>query len=133
MLADMTKLFQQTPHVSSVDICFGFLYRKSCLSAAQICSMIPSHVKHLAISIRDLNEIKNVFERLQYLSSANFFFDYSPFWHEVTQWLDTNRKGSSYQADSFSVCVWLGKSNNQSKDIKIGNKRVKLFDEHFLQ
>jgi len=130
MLADMTKLLRQTCCLSSVDICFGFLSRKSWLTAVEICSMIPSYVKHLAVSIKDLNEIKSILEQLQHLSSANFYFDYTPSWDEITKWLDSNRKGSSYQADSFSVYIWLGKSKNQPKEIKVGNKRVKLADEH---
>lgn len=130
MLSDMTKFFQTTPHLSSLDIDFGFLSRKSSLTAKDICSMIPSHVKHLSVSIKDLNEIKSIFQRLEHLSSANFFYDYIPTWNEVTQWLDKNRKGSSYEVDSFSVCVWLGKSSNHSNQIEVGNKRIKLTDEH---
>jgi len=130
MLSDMTKFFETIPHLSSVDIGFGFLSRKSSLTATDICSMIPSHVKHLSGSIKDLNEIKSIFQRLEHLSSANFFYDYIPTWNEVTSWLDSNRKGSSYDVDSFSVCVWLGKNSNHSNKIKFGNKRVKLVDEY---
>ena len=130
MLADMTELLRQTSDLSSVDICFGFQCRKSNLTATQICSMIPSHVKHLAVSIKDLNEIKHIIERLEYLSSANFFYDYTHSWNEITPWLNTDRQGSSYEADSFSACIWLGKNNNQPNEIKIGNKRMKLNDEH---
>ncbi len=130
MLAEMTNFLHQTCCVSSVDICFGFLSRKSYLTAAEINLMIPSHIKHLAISIKDLNEIKGILERLQYLSSANFYFDYTPSWKEITKWLDIKRKGSSYQADAFSVCIWLGKNTTQSKVMKIDNKRVKLANEY---
>jgi hypothetical protein len=130
MLYEITQFLQNTPCVSSVDIGFGFLTRKSSLTATDICSMLPAHVKHLAASIKNLNEIKSIFQRLEHLSSANFFYDYMPTWNEVTQWLDDNRTGSSYEADSFSMCVWLGKSNNSSKQIKFGNKRIKLVDEH---
>lgn len=126
----MTNFFQKTPQVSSVDIDFGFLSRKSSLTATDICSMVPAHVKHLAVSIKYLNEMKNIFQRLEHLSSANFFYDYTPIWTEVTNWLDSNRKGSSYEVDSFSACVWLGKSSNHANEIKLGNKRVKLADEH---
>lgn len=130
MLAEMTKLLQLTSHVSSVDICYGFLSRQSRLTATELCLMIPTHVKHLAVSIKDLNEIKNICTRLHNLSSTNFFYDYTPSWNEITYWFDVKRKGSSYQADSFSVCIWLGKNDNQSNEIKVGPKRVKLTKEH---
>ena len=130
MLADMTNLLQQTCHVSSLDIGFGFFSRKSRLTATEVCSMIPSHVKHLALSIKNLNEIKNTLERLEQLSSANFYFDYTPSWNEITEWLDIKKKGSSYQVDSFSACVWLGNNIIQPKEIILNNKRIKLTDEH---
>ena len=130
MLSDMTRFFQKTPHVSSVEISFDFLSRKSSLTATDICSMLPPHVKHLAVSIKDLYEIKSIFQRLEHLSSANFFYDYTPGWNEITRWLDDHRKGSSYDVDSFSACVWLGKNISSSTAIKVGNKRVKLIDEH---
>ncbi len=131
ILADITDLLEQTSRLSSLDICFGFFSRKSSLTAAEICPMIPSHVKHLAVSIKDLNEIKSILERLQHLSSANFYFDYTPSWNEITKWIERNRKGSSYQADSFSVCVWLGKNSAEPKVAKVGNKRIKRTDEHY--
>jgi hypothetical protein len=130
MLNDMAILLKKTCHVSSLDICFGFLSRKSCLTAVEICSMIPIDVKHLAVSVKNLVEIKTILERFQHLSSANFYFDYTPSSNEITTWIDSKKEGSSYQADSFTVCVWLGKSIIQPNEAKIGNKRIKLTDEH---
>lgn len=126
MLASMTELLRKTSRVSSVDICYGFLSRQSRLTATDLYSMLPSHVKHLAVSIKDLNEIKHICNQLKNLSSANFFYDYTPSWKEITYWFDVKRKGSSYEADSFSVCVWLGKNDYHSNEIKVNNKRIKL-------
>ena len=130
MISDMSKLLRQTTNLSSVDICFDFLSRKSCLTATDIYFLVPSHVQHLAVAIKDLNEITNVLEQRPELSSASFMFDYTPTYKEVTTWIEDNRKDSSYQADSFSVCVWLGKSNNHSKEINLGHKRIKLTDQY---
>lgn len=126
MLSDMAKLLQCISNLSSIDICFDFLSRKSCLTAGDIGFLVPSHVHHLAVAIKNLNEITTVLEQRPDLSSASFMFDYSPTYKEVTTWLEDNRTGSSYQADSFSVCVWLGKSSNHSKEISLGPKRMKI-------
>ena len=130
MISDMAKLLGQVSNLSSIDICFDFLSRKSCLTAGDICFLIPSRVHHLAVAIKDLNEITSVLEQRPELSSASFMFDYTPTYNEVTTWLEGNRTGSSYQADSFSVCVWLGKSSTHSKEINLGPKRMKLTDDY---
>jgi hypothetical protein len=129
MLADMTNLLQQTCGLSSVDICYGFYIRKTTLTTTEICSMVPSNVKHLAVSVKNLNETKSILERFQYLSSANFYYDYTPYRNEITEWLDNKKKGSTYQVDSFSVYIWLGKNTIYPEGIHLSNKRIKLTDE----
>ncbi|CAF3108676.1 unnamed protein product [Rotaria sp. Silwood2] len=126
MLNDIANLLKKTCCISSVDICSGFFSRKSSLTATEICSLLPTHVKQLAVSVKNVNEIKSVLERFQHLSSVKFYFDYTPYWNEVTKWLDDKRKGSSYQADSFSIYIWLGNNTIQLKEVNVGNKRVKL-------
>ncbi|CAF4796823.1 unnamed protein product [Rotaria sp. Silwood1] len=125
MLSDMANLLKQTYRIASVDICSGFFSRKSSLTATEICSILPMHIKQLAASVKTFNEIKNIIERFQHLSNVKFYFDYTPYASEIFKWLDDKRKDSSYQVDSFSVCVWLGKNTTQMKEVKVGDKRIK--------
>jgi hypothetical protein len=118
----------------------SFLQRARCLSsliidydsciynswtADSICSMVPSHVKHLAVSIKNLDEIRLVLRRFQHLSSVQFKFAHT-LDKGITQWMKENMTGSNYKAEYCSVCVWFGKNTIESKERKCGNKRIKL-------
>ncbi|CAF0957997.1 unnamed protein product [Didymodactylos carnosus] len=103
---------------------------KSRLTADAICSMIPAHVLHLAVSIKNLNELKIVLERLEHLSSARFFFDHTPCLSQFHEWFKTKKQGLSYRTERFSLHVWLENNSVQSNEVRVGNKRIKLADDH---
>jgi hypothetical protein len=131
IVADIKNLLQQTCNVYSLNIRGLLLNQKSCLTANHICSMIPIHVRQLAVSIINLNEVKIVLQRLQHLSTAKFIFDETPCWNHFHQWFKTNKQNMSYQTDPFSLHVCFKKNNNvQSNDVKASNKRIKFTDDH---
>lgn len=130
MIVDITNLLRKTCNVSSLNICFNFFTGKSSLTAIDICSMTPTHVKYLTVSIKDLVEAATVLYRLQHLSSVKFFFDHCPTWKPFIAELENQKKGSTYHTTSFSICIWLRQNNLQYKQIKAGNKRIKLTDDH---
>jgi hypothetical protein len=126
MLADIANMLQGNCNLSSLDICGDFFSRKSHLTANDICSVTPSHVKHLAVSIKSLKEAQNVVERLKHLSSANFYFDFIPTLNRNIEWFAQRTQGLSYRIDGFSLCVWLGRSIIQPSNITGARKRIKL-------
>ncbi|CAF1113166.1 unnamed protein product [Adineta steineri] len=94
-----------------------------------ICCMVPSHVKHLKVSIKNPDEIKLVLKRLQQLSSAQFRFGHTSCWRKLTEWIDRNMPRSSYKADAYSFIVWLGKNSIEFNESKHNSKRIKLTDD----
>jgi hypothetical protein len=131
IVTDIKSLLQQTCNVSSLNICASSSNRKSCLTADNICSMIPNHVRQLTVSIKNLNETTNVLERLEHLSSAKFLFDETPCWNHFHEWFKTKKQKISYQTERFSLHVWFKKNDNvQSNEMEVCNKRIKLTDDH---
>ncbi|CAF3418498.1 unnamed protein product [Rotaria sp. Silwood2] len=130
IIADLISLLQQTCSLTSLDICCNYDSRRSKLTAQDICSMTPSHVKHLAAAIENLNEVKICLEKLQHLLTARFFYRSSSFSNLLTEWLEEKRAGSSYFVGAVFTKVWFVQNNNQFKLVQIGNKRIKLTVDH---
>jgi len=133
IIADLSNLFQQAHSLISLDIGCEYENRKSKLTAQDICSMTPSHVKHLSASIKNLNEAKLSLEQLQHLSTARFFYHTNDlFSNSFIEWLDKNRIGSAHFVGAVYTKIWFGHNNIQPKTITVGNKRIKLTDEHHI-
>lgn len=128
LLADIREFFRQASRVSFVGFDYSFNGRKSSLTAKEICSMVPINIKHLAASIKNVSEMKNILQKLPYLSSANFMYQRTPKQTEIAEWLNIYRPYSSYKEDTITFWIWLGKDTNQLNEIQIGNKRMKLND-----
>ncbi|CAF0929656.1 unnamed protein product [Rotaria sordida] len=130
IITDLSTLLQQACSLTSLDICCNYDSRRSKLTAQDIYSMTPSHVKHLAASIKNLNEVKICLTKLQHLLTARFFYRSSSFSNVVVEWLEQEKAGSSYFVGAVFTKVWLVQSNNQFKLVRIGNKRIKLTVDH---
>jgi hypothetical protein len=133
IIADLSNLVKQAHSLISLDIACQYENRKSKLTAHDICSMTPSHVKHLSASIKNLNEAKIFLEQLQHLSTARFFYATNDlFSHSFIEWLKQNKIGSSHFVGAVYTKIWFGHNNIQPKTIRVGNKRIKLTDEHHI-
>ncbi|CAF0976017.1 unnamed protein product [Rotaria sordida] len=130
IITDLSSLLQQACSLTSLDICCNYDSRRSKLTAQDIYSMTPSHVKHLAASIKNLNEVKICLTKLQHLLTARFFYRSSSFSNVVVEWLEQEKAGSSYFVGAVFTKVWFVQSNNQYKLVRIGNKRIKLTVDH---
>jgi hypothetical protein len=130
IVTDIASLLKQACNVSSLIICAMSFAKKSDLIADDICSMTPVHVKHLVVPIKNLHEVKTVLERLEHLSSAQFFFDDTPCWREFHEWFKTNKQGLSYRTERLSLHIWLEENSVTSNEVRVGHKRIKLADEH---
>jgi hypothetical protein len=126
MIVDIAHLLRKTCNIFFLDICADFSTGKSNLTAMDICAMTPTHVRHLTVSITDIDEAMTVLHQFRRLSSAKFFFDHCPSWDKFDAWLKEHRKGSTYYRNDSSTCVWLRQNNFLYKEIEGSNKRIKL-------
>jgi hypothetical protein len=133
IIADLSNLFQQAHSLISLDIGCEYENRKSKLTAHDICFLTPSHVKHLAAPIKNLTEAKISLEQLQHLSTARFFYPTNDsFSNSFIEWLKQNKPGSSHFVGAVYTKIWFGHNNFQPKAVRVGNKRIKLADEHHM-
>jgi hypothetical protein len=89
-----------------------------------LCSIIPRSVKHLQISITNLEAMKNILEQLNQLLSVTF---YSPnianYYEEMKKWIQLKRKNSLCREGLRCLEIWLGISMNNDNE-KYSVKRV---------
>jgi hypothetical protein len=76
-----------------------------------ICSIVSYPVQHLQIPINNIEEMKVILKRFDYLSSVTFKFatdSLDPI-AEIVQWLLKASRDFTYQSTKFSLSLWLGK------------------------
>jgi len=131
IIDDLTSLLQRACNLTSLYIHCPYGSGGSKLTAQHICAMTPSNVKHLATPIKNLDEAKICLEQLQHLTTAKFFYLKNRLLlASFIEWLKQNRTGSSHFVGALYTKIWFGNHSTQPKAIKVGNKRMKLTDEH---
>ena len=101
----------------------------------KIYSLLPFHIKHLNIPINDINQIKIVLERCQYLIAVRFelYIDFpdGDEQSKIVKWLSENTINSTYKFQDGSVVVWIGQKKIVTDEVrKKTDKRIKLTDKH---
>jgi hypothetical protein len=101
------------------------------LTAQDICSITPPQLKHLATAIKNLNETRIVLEQLQHLSTARFFYASNNSSSDAfIEWLEKNKIGSSHFVGAVQTKIWFGHDPIRPNKVIVGNKKIKLIDEH---
>jgi hypothetical protein len=103
-------------NVRSLSLTSGQSPLTSGITLEQIFSMVPVHIKHLQVMVKDFDEVRLVIDKLQQLSSIKFqivrvmarsFSENRP---SVTE----KRKGSTcFKMDPY-LQMWLGKPNTEN-------------------
>ncbi len=128
---DLPNLLHRACNLTSLDIHYQYENGGSKLTAQHICAMTPLNVKHLATPIKNLDEAKICLEQLQHLTTAKFFYPKNRLLlASFIEWLKQNRTGSAHFVGALYTKIWFGNHSTQPKAIKVGNKRMKLTDEH---
>jgi hypothetical protein len=74
-----------------------------------ICLLIPDYIKHLKITVKNINDMKIIFDRFDYLSSITFHFTFPksiPSAKIIESFLDI-KKDLTYRIDDCTIRVWL--------------------------
>ncbi|CAF3239928.1 unnamed protein product, partial [Rotaria sp. Silwood2] len=125
MRANIASLLQRTCCLTSLTIDYDSCIYNS-WTAENICSMVPSHIKHLTVSIKNPDEIKLVLKRLPHLSSAQFRCGHTSSWRKFIEWFEENKAGSRCRGNAYLMSLWLDKTSVQSIEQKHSNKRIKI-------
>lgn len=81
----------------------------SSAKAENICLIVPDTVKHLQVSVKNMDDMKIIIERFKYLSSVTFehFNRAKILSAELIPWLMENRNKSTYRIDEIYVSIWF--------------------------
>lgn len=83
----------------------------------RLSSMIPKSVKHLQISISNLDEAKCLINQFDQLWSITLHSNsISTFSIEIEKWINSTRTGSSYRYGLHSLQIWLSDLNYNEID-----------------
>ena len=121
---DIGRFLHGIGNLTSLQISTGLSMYEHGFSVSEYCSMIPLHVKHLAIPIRSIDQSITILERFNHLSTVQFILDRriaAVASEQLENWLDENRNGSQLSTEYLRVYVWIGKQMEKST-----NKRRKL-------
>jgi hypothetical protein len=82
------------------------------VTMAYVCSIVPFHVKHLTVKIKQLDDMKIVVNELKHLSSISFCFPYCGKINvnEMINWLIIDRRDFTYLETENSFNLWLGEN-----------------------
>ncbi len=131
IITNLRNLLQQACSLTALDICCQYEQRNSNLTAQDICSITPPQLKHLATAIKNLNETRIVLEQLQHLSTARFFYASNNSSSDAfIEWLEKNKIGSSHFVGAVQTKIWFGHDPIRPNKVIVGNKKIKLIDEH---
>lgn len=112
------NIFKQTSNVHTFEVCNNLPSMNSSTTVEDICLLIPTYIQHLKITVKNVNEMKIVFDRFKYLSSITFRFSSDasiPSTKLIESFLDI-KNDFTYKKDDCAIRVWLNQSTNNLKN-----------------
>jgi hypothetical protein len=129
----ISSILKETSNIHSLKINF-IPNETSFINSGILCSIIPRSVKHLQISITNLDEMKNILEQLNQLLSVTFYSPNISNYHEdIKKWIQLKRKDSLYREGLRSVHIWLGipiNNDNEKHSKKRGLHRMRRWQSN---
>jgi hypothetical protein len=112
IVENLIYFFKQMPHLHSLTI------DSSSAKADNICLIVPDTVKHLQVSVKNMEDMKMIIERFKYLSSVTFehLNRVKILSTEFVPWLMENRENSTYRIDEIYVSIWVDKIIKQNRE-----------------
>lgn len=109
-IENITILLNKTSNLRSL-LLFDYWAPDNCMERMEtICSIIPSHLKHLKIRVKNIDDIKYILEHLIYLKSVTF--EYAQILsinrEDFIKFLSSLNRYSSLWDSRYALNVWLG-------------------------
>jgi hypothetical protein len=131
ILMDMKIFFEQAQNLSALLIHTSFYRHKFDLKIEDIHAIVPRHVKQLQIPIDNLDQINQILERCEQLSTIEFDIEGIEFGNQIIKWFDDNTINTTCRHKSERIIVWIGKKRIQSTVLYSNHKRIKVLDCNF--
>lgn len=113
----LTNLFRQTTQINALEIHNHCTSLNSTLTIEDLCALVPSHIKHLKMTVKNINEMKILFDRFVHLSSITFQFTCSKSIPsgKLIECILNIKKDLTYRTDDCSIRVWLNQYSNEKQ------------------
>ena len=126
-ISNIVNLFERTYNILSLSIFYRRSRTCSMLDARRIYRILPRYIIDLTIEIITIDDMKLIFERLEYLSSFTVVLSvFSMPSAVIVEWFKDNVNDFTHRVDGNRIYVWLGHYTKRSPEIKVGLKRIKL-------
>jgi len=123
LIGYVSSILKETSNIHTLKIAYIHI-EEPFINNEILCSIIPRSVKHLQISITNLDEMKNILEQLNQLLSVTFYSPNISNYHEdIKKWIQLKRKKSLCRETLRYIQIWLGISINNDNE-KRSMKRV---------
>lgn len=123
-------LLEQAHNVRSLGIQSSWKWNDYFNNMKEICLILPKHIQHLRVDICSIEQMKEVFERIKYVSSVTF---QSVGWERVIKcfdnfllWLTERGMDFSSVTTGNELHIWLGKTVRKDDEILHTNKLLKI-------
>lgn len=108
----LIDFFRHTSRIHTLEICNNLTSIHFNTTIEDLCLIVPRSIQHLTITVKNINEMKVLFDRLEFLSSITFRFSFVksiPSAKIIESFLNI-RKDLTYRKNDCSIQVWLNKS-----------------------
>lgn len=105
----LIELFQQTTNLQDFYVCNNLSLIHSETTIDDIVEIVPRSIRHFKIDVKNLNDMKLIFDRFQHLTSINFQFSTLksvPSDKLIESFLQI-QQDLTYRKDDTSIQVWL--------------------------
>ncbi|CAF4433070.1 unnamed protein product, partial [Rotaria sp. Silwood2] len=121
----ISSILKKTSNIHSLKIIYNHT-GEPFINIEKLSSIIPRSIKHLQISITNLDEMKNILEQLNQLSSVTFYsLNMSYYYEDIMKWIKVKQKNSIYRRGLRCIHIWLEISmNNNNNNGKNSMKKV---------
>lgn len=119
----ISSILKETSNIHTLKITY-IHNEETFLNSIILCSIIPRTVKHLQLSITNLDDMKNILEQLNQLLSVTFYSpNMSNYYEDIRKWIELKRKNSLCKEGLRCIQIWLGVLINNDTE-KNSMKRV---------
>ncbi|CAF3359582.1 unnamed protein product [Rotaria sp. Silwood1] len=120
----ISSILKKTSNIHSLKLIYNHT-GESLINIETLSSIIPRSIKHLQISITNLDEMKNILEKLKQLSSVIFYSVNMLYYYEdIIKWIKLKRKNSLCRKGLRCMQIWLGACSMNDDNEKNSMKKV---------
>jgi hypothetical protein len=121
LIGYVSSILKETSNIHTLKIAYIHI-EEPFINNEILCSIIPRSVKHLQISITNLDEMKNILEQLNQLLSVTFYSpNMSNYYEDIKKWIELKRKNSLCREGLRCIQIWLGipiNNDNEKHSVK---------------